>query len=135
MNIIVDTCVWSLVLRRKVFDPDNPWASAFLAHLDRGDGLHLVGNILQELLDGVRSQTDFNRLVDILKPFPLIKLTRDTYILAAQLRNDCQKKGVHASPTDFLIAATGIEHGYPLLTSDKDFTRISKHSDLMICVP
>lgn len=132
MNIIVDTCVWSLVLRRQKVDHANFWVKSFLDHLKNGDGVHLVGNVLQELLDGVRSQSDFNHLIDVLKPFPLIKLSRNTHILAAQLRNDCRKKGVNASPTDFLLAAASIENNYPLLTSDKDFTQISQHCELVV---
>lgn len=132
MNIVVDTSVWSLVLRRNQVDDENSFVVAFKRHLERGDSLHLIGNILQELLDGIRHHHDFERLVKLMTPFPLVPLGRSTYISASQLRNHCQQKGVLASGTDFLIAAACIEQGYPLLTSDKDFTRIAKQSDLIV---
>lgn len=94
--------------------------------------MFLIGNILQELLDGVRTLHDFERLLKILKPFPLLDLTRDTYIAASQLRNTCRLKGVQAGPIDFLIAAACIEHGFPLLTADRDFSYIANHSNLEV---
>jgi predicted nucleic acid-binding protein len=105
---------------------------AFRFHVTQEDGLVLIGNILQELLDGVRSQRDFQRLLTLLKPFPLLELTRETYVGAAHLRNTCRAKGVQAGPIDFLIAAACIEHGFPLLTADRDFSYIANHSDLVV---
>ena len=59
MNLVVDTSVWSLVLRRPRVDEADPFVRAFRAHIEAGDGIFLVGNILQELLDGVRAKKDF----------------------------------------------------------------------------
>ena len=53
MNLVVDTSVWSLVLRRRQVRDDDAYVLAFRSHVERGDGLLLVGPILQELL-GVR---------------------------------------------------------------------------------
>ncbi len=92
----------------------------------------LIGNIFQELLDGVKSSRDFQCLVAVLEPFPLLELSRETYVDAAQLRNSCRSKGVQAGPIDFLISAACIGHGFPLLTADWDFTHIAKHSDLIV---
>lgn len=130
MNLIVDTSVWSLVLRRTKIDHENQHVKIFKNCLQNGDNIHLLGNILQELLDGLSRETDQNRLLKTLTPFPLIKPERDDYIQAARLRNLCRKKGIQASPVDFLISATCAKRGYPLLTSDQDFFRIAKHCDL-----
>lgn len=132
MNLVVDTSVWSRVLRRRKVDATDPWVLSFRNHVDQGDGLHLLGMILQELLDGVESPADFERLVKLMTPFPLVPATRETHILASRLRNQCRKKGVQASPVDFLIAAACIENGYPLLSSDRDFSYIARHCDLML---
>lgn len=132
MNVVVDTAVWSLVLRRRQVDEKDPFVRGFRSSVERSDGIHLLGEILQELLDGVATDRDFQKLVEILKPFPLLQTSRETFISASELRNRCRKKGVQASPVDFLIAAACIEKGYPLLTSDKDFTRIAGHSDLQL---
>jgi predicted nucleic acid-binding protein len=124
--------VWSLVLRRTRVEESNPFVQTFRWHIQREDGVFLIGNILQELLDGIKAPHDFDRLLRILKPFPLLDLTRDTYIAASQLRNTCRLKGVQAGPIDFLIAAACIEHGFPLLTADRDFSHIANHSNLEV---
>ena len=132
MNLVVDTSVWSLVLRRRRVDEADPFVVAFRSRVDRGDGIHLVGPVLQELLDGVASDVDFDRLTKLLHPFPLLPATRETYVSASRLRNLCRRKGVQASPVDFLIAAICVENGYPLLTSDRDFSLIAAHCDLIL---
>ena len=80
MNLVVDTSVWSLVLRRPQVDEDDPYVRAFSWHLDSGDGIFLVGNILQELLDGLRSTKQFDRLLTLLDLYPLLDLNRQTYV-------------------------------------------------------
>jgi predicted nucleic acid-binding protein len=84
------------------------------------------------LLDGLRSPKQFDRLVNLLEPFPLLEVDRSTYVAAAKLRTACRTKGVLAGPIDFLIAAACCQHGYPLLTADQDFSRIDKHCDLVV---
>ncbi len=132
MHLVVDTSVWSLVLRRPQVEENNPFVQAFRRHILQEDGLVLIGNILQELLDGVKSSRDFHRLLALLEPFPLLELTREIYVEAAKLRNTCRAKGVQAGPIDFLIAAACVGHGFPLLTADQDFSHIAKYSDLVV---
>ena len=131
MNLVVDTSVWSLVLRRPRVDEDDHHVRAFRWHLESGEGLFLVGNILQELLDGLRSTKQFDRLLTLLDPYPLLELDRRTYIAAARLQSLCRSKGVTAGSIDFLIAAACCQHGFPLLTADRDFVRIAHHCDLV----
>ena len=131
MNLVVDTSVWSLVLRRPRVDEDDPHVRTFRWHLESGDGLFVVGNILQELLDGLRSTKQFDRLLTLMDPYPLLDLDRQTYVAAARLQSVCRSKGINAGPIDFLIAAACSQHGFPLLTADKDFVRIASHCDLV----
>lgn len=131
MNLVVDTSVWSLVLRRPHVNEDDPYVRAFRGHLESGDGLFLIGHILQELLDGLKSTKQFDRLLTLLEPYPLLDVDRQTYVAAARLRAVCRAKGVNAGPIDFLIAAACCQHGFPLLTADKDFLRIAGHCDLI----
>lgn len=133
MNVVVDTSVWSLVLRRDAVDERNVHVRAFRECIGAGHWLSLLGPILQELLDGLRSQRQFSRLLAVLEPVPLIPLHRSTYILAAQIRKDCRRKGIQAGrPTDFLIAAACVEYGYPLLAADRNFERIASNIDLVL---
>ena len=135
MNLVVDTSVWSLVLRRRSVDPDNPWVTAFRGHVAAGDSLLLVGPILQEVLTGLRWPRDVDRLLASLAPFPLVPLARGTYVLAAQISNRCRRSGVQTTTGDALIAAACVENGFPLLTADQDFVRIARHSNLIVLPP
>ncbi len=135
LNLVVDTSVWSLILRRPQVEVDNPFVQAFYGHLAADHGLFLIGNILQELLDGLRSRSQFQRLARSLEPFPLLIPNRTTYIEAARLRTTFRAKGIQTSPIDSLIAAVCIEQGFPLLTADRDFLRISHDSELMVLPP
>ena len=132
MNLVVDTSVWSLILRRPRVDETHPLVRAFRAHLQADDGIVLIGTILQELLDGLRDKKDFDRLKRLLDPFPLLPLERANYVAAAALRQHCRTKGVQVTAGDCLIAAACIEHGFPLLTADRDFSHIAKHSELAL---
>ena len=130
MNLLVDTSVWSRFLRRRKTNEMDLYVVRLQKYLKNQDCIHLIGPILQELLDGVKEQNQFDLLRDYLSPFPLIELARDDFIEASQLRNRCRTRGVQASPTDFLICAACIRRNYPLLTADNDFKHISKYCEI-----
>ena len=87
------------MLRRPRVYEDDPHVRIFRWHLESGDGIFLVGNILQELLDGLRSTKQFDRLVALLEPYPLLDLDRQTYVAAARLQSQCRSKGVAQAPS------------------------------------
>ena len=135
VNLVVDTSVWSLILRRPQVEVDNPFVRTFHRHLTVQDGLFLIGTILQELLDGLRSRRQFQRLKRSLEPFPLLVPNRTTHIEATPLRTASREKGIQAGPVHCLIAAVCIEQGFPLLTANRDFLRIAHDSELVILPP
>ena len=135
MNIVIDTSVWSLVLRRGRVDEANQWVKTFRSCVETGHYIFLLGPILQELLTGVRTAKDFDRLIRALRPFPLLPLERETFVLAAQINNQCRSRGSQAGHVDYLIAAACIENACPLLTADRDFTRITERTELMVMPP
>ncbi len=64
--------------------------------------------------------------------FPLLEITREVYIKAAELRNHLSKHGIQASTVDALIAAATISNECHLFTNDKDFTYIAKYCKLKL---
>lgn len=131
MSVIVDTSVWSLGLRR-TDHPSSLSVQKLTRLIQEGESIFLLGIILQEVLQGLRSQKDFSRLLDKLSVYPLIEPRREDYIEAARLRNQCSAKGVQAGTVDFLIAAMCIQYQCLLLTTDKDFSAIARHSTLRL---
>jgi predicted nucleic acid-binding protein len=132
VNLVVDTSVWSLLLRRKNHDHNHPLVQKLKSCLEQQDGIFLVGTILQEILDSVRNEEQFIKLTEYFSVFPLLEVDRQDYVEASRLRNHCRSKGVQAGPADFLIAAACIRWAYPLLTADGDFILIANHSRLTL---
>ena len=124
MNIIPDTPIWSLVLRRE--KPNREVQNLFARIIEEGRVV-LPGIIKQELLSGIRTQSQFDALEDQLTHFPEILATDADHVLAAKFFNKCQKSGIQGSHIDFLILALAINNSASILTSDKDFHHYQKH--------
>lgn len=131
-RVVVDTSVWSLALRRQQVRADAPAVRKLVGFLQNGPPLVLVGVILQELLQGLRSRTQFDRIQQTLSSFPLVDPTRNDYVAAARLRNHCSSKGVQTGTIDCLIAAVCLANNCLLLTTDADFEAIARHSALRL---
>jgi hypothetical protein len=131
MRILVDTSVWSLALR-KPSGVVNEEAILLKTIIEQGEDIYLLGIILQEVLQGIKSSKDFLALKEYFKAFPLIDLTREDYVKAAELKNQLIGKGRQGSTIDVLIASAAISHRCHLFTADKHFTHIAEHSELKL---
>lgn len=84
--------------------------------------------IYQELLQGTRTEKDFNLLRKYLdtQRFYDLKKGKESYAEAAKIYFKCKKKGLNISGTiDCIIARTCIENNLFLLHNDRDFEKIS----------
>ncbi|MFH0800211.1 MAG: PIN domain-containing protein [Pseudomonadota bacterium] len=131
MNYIVDTSVWSQALRRE-HHRETEEVRKLAILLSEGERIFLPGIILQEILQGVQRSEQFKQIREALSCFPVPETGRDDYVFAAELFNHCRSKGVQAATVDFMIASLAIRHKCLLLTSDKDFVHIARHSDLKL---
>ena len=120
MSVIVDTSVWSLALRRKTPVSNSPVVRC-LQNLITDDQVILFGAIRQEILSGIRTVEQFNRLRGYLRAFPDLDLCSDDYELAAEFFNTCRSNGIQGSNTDFLICAVAHRRSHSILTTDQDF--------------
>ena len=124
MKVIVDTSVWSLVLRRK--QPDNRLAN-ILRDLIADGRVIMIGAIRQEILSGIKYQEQYKRLRNNLRAFPNLLLDAEDYELAADYFNICRRQGIQESNTDFLICAIANRRNYEIFTTDNDFVNFSQH--------
>ena len=124
MNILVDTSVWSLALRRQ--RSSKTAAALELAELVREGRATLLGPVRQELLSGVAIAQQYETLREYLRAFPDVALESEDYEEAAAFFNRCRAKGVQGSNTDFLICAVAARRQFAILTTDSDFTHFAK---------
>ncbi len=133
MKIIVDTCIWSLALRRNTVET-NPYIEE-LRNLIEEIRVQFIGPIRQELLSGIKSRKQFNTLKLHLEAFADIELEAKDYELAAEYFNAARKKGIQGSNTDFLICAISSRRKMPILTTDKDFNNFQSVFPVSLHVP
>ncbi|AEE96912.1 type II toxin-antitoxin system VapC family toxin [Mahella australiensis] len=84
--------------------------------------------IYQELIQGARTEKEFNLLNDYLKSQRFYELKNGTksFEMAARLYMKCRKSGITVRSTiDLLIVQIAIENDLYLLHDDNDFTNIS----------
>ncbi|GBR73507.1 toxin VapC [Candidatus Termititenax aidoneus] len=133
MKVLVDTSVWSAVLRRKTVL--NRQTAEILADLLRDLRVVLIGPIRQELLSGISNLTLFRELKEKLSSLTDFPLDTAVYELAAEYANICRQRGVQGSHTDFLICAAAVQNGWAIFTADKDFQNYKKYLPIKLFRP
>jgi predicted nucleic acid-binding protein len=131
MNVLVDSSVWSLALRRNTGN-DAIAIVNVLRDLIADGRVVLLGAIRQEVLSGVRYKEQFTRLQEYLRAFPDLELTSEDYELAAEFFNTCRSNGIQGSNTDFLLCAVAHRRGYSIFTTDKDFDNFRAHIPVLL---
>ena len=124
MKVIVDSSIWSLALRR-----GNQPDKSILVELETlisDYRVQLIGPIRQELLSGIKSDEQFNKLKQYLSSFPDYQIQTEDFVLAANFFNQCRIKGIQGSNTDFLICAIAANNNWQIYTSDQDFSHFKK---------
>jgi predicted nucleic acid-binding protein len=129
MKVLVDTCIWSQVLRHR--SPDADLAKK-LRELIQNSRVAIIGPIRQELLSGISQSKQFNELKETLSAFEDVPLNTEHYEKAAELCNICRRKGVQGSTIDFLICAVAIMENLVIFTVDKDFENYKKYLPLKL---
>lgn len=122
--VLVDTSVWSLALRRTAV-PASDLVDA-LTELIRDGEAAIIGPVRQELLAGVRTPPQFEKLRNHLRAFPDVPIERADYEEAAAFFNRCRSRGIQGSNIDFLICAVAARHGSAIFTTDRDFSAFAR---------
>ena len=124
MNVLVDTSVWSLALRRaRRIDDAIPRELAALIQEGRAV---LIGAVRQELLSGIKAKPQFEQLRSHLRAFPDLDLDFNDYEDAAAAYNRCRERGIQGSNTDFLICAVAMRRELAIFTTDGDFKQFAR---------
>ena len=138
MKVLVDTSVWSVALRRRTSGELRVVEQAAVQELStliEEARACMAGCIRQEVLSGIASATQFDRLRDKLGAFDDLAAEPPTYEAAARFFNLCRARGVQGSHIDFLICALADEHQVPIFALDADFARYAEVCGLQLHRP
>src|SRR5208337_4882929 len=123
MNVLVETSVWSVALRRKPKDLTAAEQSIVdeLVDLTREGRARILGLIRQELLSGIRTAAQYEKLRLALRAFPDEPVGTADYEAAAKTANACRSKGIAASVVDALICQVALGRQWSIFATDPDF--------------
>jgi predicted nucleic acid-binding protein len=137
MNVLVDTSVFSLALRRKneSLSTNEKLLVAELSELIREGRARTIGLIRQELLSGIKTTEQYEKLRVHLRSFPDEVVDTSDYEEAAKAGNRCRAKGVAVSIVDILLCAIAIKRQWAIFTTDPDFSSYARVLPLQIHTP
>ncbi len=120
-HVLVDTNIWSTFFRRN--KPEDCNLRANLEILMRENRILIIGPIRQEILTGIKDHGKYLLLKEYLRAYEDQPITTETYEQAAQIANECAKRGIAISSIDATIVACVVLGGYEIYTYDQDFLR------------
>ena len=134
MNVLVDTSIWSLALRRKARDLSSRERLLVreLAELVRDGRARIIGLIRQELLSGIKTHSQFEALRKTLSAFPDEVVDTSDHEAAARASNECRSKGIAVSVVDILVCAVASRRGMAIFTTDPDFGNYARALPLQL---
>lgn len=128
--IVVDTSAWVEYFAAG----EGAAADRIARELERGRiALAILPVIATELLQGFRSDLDFERALRVVRRLPCLAPGLATHVRAAVLYRKLRARGVTVrGAVDCIIAATCLDTGAALLTLDRDFEAIARHAGLRL---
>lgn len=131
MNILLfDTSVWIDYLNGK----DTPLTDLLFDNLSDRFSVAICPVIIQEILQGIRDEKQFNRVREELLELNILSLDIiEASISAASIYRTLRSRGLTVrKPADCLISAYAIQYDIALVHNDADFNLIKKHSRLKV---
>jgi predicted nucleic acid-binding protein len=127
--ILVDTSVWIGFL-----EGNDHWTKDRLKEfIAERRSIAYLDMILLEILMGIRSQNEREKLVAGFHGFLELSVKKSTILLASQIYQNLQRKGVRIrSIIDCLIGAVSIETGAVILHKDRDFEYIEQYFPVFV---
>jgi hypothetical protein len=127
--VLVDSSVWIDYFR----GVSSATADALDGMLGGSAGVATTGIVLQEVLQGTRSDRDYQLYRARLARLPYLPAGRMTHRAAASLYRKLRARGVTVPSIDALIAAVCVDSGARLLTNDRThFEAIARVSKLKL---
>ncbi len=88
--------------------------------------------VVAELVSGARKASDRAALVDLIDDLPIHETPRDHWVRVGELQRRLIEKGHAISTPDAHVAQCALDRDAPLLTRDRAFSRIARHTALRL---
>jgi predicted nucleic acid-binding protein len=128
--VLVDTSVWIDAFNGK----PSTKVDLLTALLLNGKPVCITPTILQEVLQGIRNDNDFERVKYTMSGFFILRGDQtEAAIGAANIYRHLRKNGITIRrANDCLIAFYAIKFNLSILHNDIDFENMAKHTSLLI---
>ena len=118
--VIADSNIWIYYLR----DPHSEVGSTLQALLD-ADRILMTEVVLAEVLQGARTEREFDILLSHLTALPYQEMSKDTWVSAGRIGLELRLTKGLIPLTDLAIAAVALEYDHEVCTLDGHFDRIA----------
>ncbi len=119
-NVIIDTSSWI-----EFFNKPKSKIGDSVAHLIELDQAVLVGPVLTELLCGIKSKQESEKINSLFEILHYVKVIPSDWVNTGKKMSSLRRKGITIPLTDSLISIIAIRKGYSILTLDKHFDHLS----------
>jgi len=115
---LADTTVWIEFFRGKSKVAD------LIEMLLTENAVCTCGVVMFELLQGIKSEGEKNKILSILATLPYFEMTQQLWRSAAEVSLSLKKHGVSLPLSDIFIATIAVENDLSIYTLDNHFTQI-----------
>ncbi len=123
--ILLETSLLELAYERRT-EAEPPAVAVLRALIRENVSLGIPGIVWQELLAGVRSESQFRQLEAHLAAFPLLLASQQNHAEAARIAAACATRRIECSAVQALVAAHTMDAKAPLFTLDRDYAAIAR---------
>ncbi len=127
--ILVDSSIWIEFFRRRPSSIHEPM-DALLREIPVE--VAICGIILQEVLQGSKSEKEFQWVKTRFLMLPWLETTQQSHLSAARLSREIRYSGIALTSVDALIAAVAAQYDAALWTFDKDFIAAARFLPLRL---
>lgn len=124
--VLVDTSVWIFALKKNPVDE----IKSLVDELLRQRIVAITSPIKLEILSGLKSREQFDRMSLRLNALYNLPINDSTWDLATILAFNLRKKGITIPYMDLLISATALESNVSLIHADNRFDILAKETSL-----
>jgi len=126
--VLIDTSVWIFALSKNFL----PEIKERVDYLLRENAVCICAMVKLELLGGVKTKREFERLKARLSSLYEIEMSEKVWQKAAEMAFSLRRNGITVPCTDILISAAALSRGVAILHADEHFNLVAENFNLIV---